>query len=121
MLPPCIARRFLPDEPGVYYCAHPQHHSEHERVTAEVCAVCPLWSQPPPASFRPFPPPPLPALRGKCLYLGKQVGTRKCPTCRGTVRQKVFACSHPDHKETVLTECAECADFVYFQQSQSTE
>ena len=48
---------------------------------------------------------------GKCDYLGEQTSTRSCPTCTGNVRLKVFACSHPLHRETTLPECATCRDF----------
>lgn len=32
---------------------------------------------------------------GPCVYLGKQVGTEECKTCRGKVTLKLFDCSHP--------------------------
>jgi hypothetical protein len=43
--------------------------------------------------------------------LGEQIGTRDCPSCRGKVRLKVFACSHPAHGETTLPDCDLCEDF----------
>jgi hypothetical protein len=110
-LPPCPARRLLESESGVFYCAHPLHHSEDDRVTAPVCQACDLWRQPPPPVFRPFPPPPAPPPRGPCRFLGEQTGLRDCPSCRGTVRVKVFACGHPLHVETTLAECPVCPDF----------
>jgi hypothetical protein len=112
MLPPCLARRYLENEPEVYFCAHPMHHSDGDRVTAEICALCPLWKEAPPAVFREFPPSPLPPPRGRCIYLGPHKGMRDCPSCRGSVRVKVFACSHPRHQETTLAECKECPDHV---------
>lgn len=110
-LPPCHSRRDLPDEPGVYYCAHPQVHAADQRVTAEVCRACGYWRQPPPAAFRPFPPVPSRTAQGPCFFLGEQTGLRDCPSCRGTVRLKVFACDHPRHRETTLAECKLCPDF----------
>jgi hypothetical protein len=109
-LPPCHSRRSLAPESRVYFCAHPDHHSRDGLVTAEMCRICPLWKEVPPVQFRKFPPDPPPKPRGRCLYLGAAVGWRECPSCRGSVRIKVFACSHPRHRETTLAECAECPD-----------
>ena len=47
-----------------------------------------------------------------CQHLGSQTGERNCPTCAGNVRLKVFACSHPLHRETTLPECSTCRDFA---------
>ena len=125
-LVPCPSRRELNDPepgPGVYFCAHPNHHSENSLVTKEVCWVCPLWRQPPPAVFRKFPPDPVPPgqapvprraarlCREPCVFLGDQIGRRDCPSCGGRVRVKVFACAHPQHDETTLHECARCPDY----------
>ena len=42
-----------------------------------------------------------------CRLLGEQVGERECPTCRGHVRVKLYACPH--HPDGVtLAECADC-------------
>jgi hypothetical protein len=46
-----------------------------------------------------------------CTFLGPQTGSRECPTCRGKVRLKVFACGHPAHAETTLPDCDMCQDF----------
>jgi hypothetical protein len=36
-LPPCLARRTLEGQDRVYYCAYPQHHSQDDLVTPELC------------------------------------------------------------------------------------
>jgi hypothetical protein len=82
-------------------------HIQDQRVSVEVCLICTLRNEPPPESFRPFPPPPP---RGTCRYLGDQTGLRDCPTCLGNVRLKVFACKHPAHEETTIQECLVCPD-----------
>ncbi len=110
-VPPCHSRRSLEGQSNLYFCAHPLLHSNNQLVTEEVCRVCPLWREPPPAEFRAFPPVPPPLPRGLCHYLGEETGLRECPSCRGMVRLKVFACHHPRHRETVLTECASCVDY----------
>lgn len=48
--------------------------------------------------------------RDPCLYLGAQTGERPCLTCRGSVRQKVFACSHEAHSDTTILDCSKCPD-----------
>ncbi len=48
--------------------------------------------------------------RDPCLYLGDQTGERPCLSCRGSVRQKVFACSHEAHTDTTILDCARCPD-----------
>ena len=78
-----------------------------QRVSPEICMICTLRNEPPPETFRPFPPP---SPRGPCRHLGAEVGLRDCPTCGGNVRIKVFACDHPAHGETTLAECGACAD-----------
>jgi hypothetical protein len=105
---PCPARRVLEGETGVYFCAHPQMHALDQRVSPEVCQICPYPAQPAPAVFRPFPPPPP---RGSCTHLGGFKTWRQCPSCGGSVRLKVFVCNHPRHLETTLRECVACADF----------
>ena len=45
-----------------------------------------------------------------CRYLGEQTGLRQCSTCRGGVKEKVFACQHPENGETTLRECRVCPD-----------
>jgi hypothetical protein len=123
-LVPCPARREINNpegEPGVYFCAHPSHHSEDNLVTKENCWICPLWREPPPGEYRKFPPDPLPPgripvvaarrRREPCIFLGEQIGFRDCPSCGGSVRVKVFACAHPRHEETTLNECSRCPDY----------
>jgi hypothetical protein len=106
-LPPCHSRRELPTTPGEIYCVHPQVHVNGCRVRTEICNMCDNWRQPEPATFKPFPPPPP---RGQCFHLGEVTGERLCATCRGNVRLKVFACSHPAHTETTWDECKRCPD-----------
>ena len=69
-------------------------------------------AEPPPAEFRVLPPRFFERLQAACRYLGDQTGLRECPTCRGHVRVKVFACRHPNHVETTLAECEQCRDFA---------
>ena len=107
MLPPCHSRRELAAESSVFYCAYPRMHVADQRVTAEICTICSYWREPPPETFRPFPPPPP---RGKCRHLGEQTHWRDCPSCGGNVRVKVFACAHPAHGETTVEECLACPD-----------
>jgi hypothetical protein len=109
-LPPCLARRWLGLDSPVYFCAHPEHHSPNHLVSPEMCLVCPLWQQAPPAHFRPPPPGGPPRPRGPCMHLGEPVGWRDCPSCGGSVRLKVFACAHPAHGEATLGECGQCPD-----------
>lgn len=106
-MPPCPARHDLPDEPGLFYCAHPRVHIRDQRVHPGVCLGCTRWAEVPPEGYRPFPPPPR---RGRCAHLGPETGLRECVTCGGKVRLKVFACAHPTHSETTLDECAVCPD-----------
>jgi hypothetical protein len=82
-----------------------------------------LATQPPPP--RPTPTTADPALAvtrpGPCVFLGLAVpgedgspSMRDCPTCRGNVRLKVFACLHPaheEHPETTVRDCWGCGDY----------
>jgi len=81
------------------------------RVTASICRCCSYWKLPPPENPRPFVPGKPRSALGPCRFLGDQTGERECPTCRGSVRLKVFSCMHPLHEETTLGECEVCADF----------
>lgn len=122
-LPLCHSRRYFEEDPHSYFCAHPHHHFPSGRITAEVCQVCPLWQQPAPAHFLPFPPVVdqllsvrrLPSLPKPCIYLGEVAGKRPCSSCRGTVWIKAFACAHPQHRETTLDECRTCPDYAPWQ------
>jgi hypothetical protein len=58
---------------------------------------------------------------GDCAYLGEAVmeagrhATRLCPTCSGTVRLKLFECSHPRHAadpQTTSKGCKACPDWT---------
>jgi hypothetical protein len=106
-LPACHSRRPLPGESAVFYCAHPRVFIEGGRVTAQICGMCDRWKEPAPEVFRPFPPP---RPRDPCVHLGQEVGLRDCEGCRGTVKVRVFACSHPAHRETTLANCTTCGD-----------
>src|SRR5438105_1221284 len=107
---PCHSRRYFQGESRLFFCAHPLMHSRDNLVTLQICQVCPLWQQPPPETYRPFTLTAPPKPRGPCAHLGEQVGWRECPSCQGSVRLKVFACGHPRHQETTLSECLQCPD-----------
>jgi Tfp pilus assembly protein PilF len=53
-----------------------------------------------------------PIARQPCRHLGNFVALRPCESCRGNVQQKVFACSHPAHRQTTLAECQGCHDYT---------
>jgi len=53
----------------------------------------------------------IPAYARPCLYLGGQLGERDCKSCKGSVRLKVFACSHQRHDDTTIRDCKTCADY----------
>lgn len=110
-LSPCHSRRDFDPEHMVYLCAHPKVHVQDNLVTADVCRSCTRWQEPPPAKFREFPAGKYLVRQGPCYYLGQQTGLRDCPSCRGSVKIKVFACLHPDHKTTTIAECARCSDY----------
>jgi len=110
-LPPCPARHSLAGNRELFFCAHPQLFIRDCAVTGPICTSCRLWQEPPPERMRPLPMVWPPKPRGQCSYLGQQTGLRECNTCAGSVRVKVFACGHPRHGETTLTECANCPDF----------
>ncbi len=48
-----------------------------------------------------------------CRLLGAATGeTETCPSCRGTVRLKVFACEHEEHGPvTTNKKCGNCAGY----------
>ena len=107
-LPYCHCRREHDAASHVYFCAHPMVHTEGNLVGADICQTCRRWQEPPPAVFRPS----THVVRsGPCLHLGAQTGLRDCPTCRASVKVKVFACAHPDHEETTIKECISCTDY----------
>jgi hypothetical protein len=72
---------------------------------------------PPPAGRRAAPAP----ARSTCRHLGDPIegeggeqATRRCGTCRGEVRLKLWACLHPGHEgrpETTARECSRCPDY----------
>lgn len=110
-LPDCHSRR--DDDPAarLFLCAHPKVHVADNRVTSAVCRICAHWQQPPPSPFREFPPGQFIVRHGPCEYLGAQIALRECPSCRGNVKVKVFACSHPTHDTTTIDDCLHCSDY----------
>jgi len=111
-LPPCHSRRDVPGQADQYFCAHPGVHVEDNLVTAEVCQTCALWQEPPPAKFRPVElPTAVSERKGDCTFLGPATGWRRCPTCRGNVRLRVYECLHPWHDSTTIPECQKCAEY----------
>jgi len=111
-LPPCHSRQTIPDCTDRFHCLHPQVHIRDHVVTPSICRACSRWREPPPE--RPSPKSDLvPPNRGlRCRHFGQQIGQRDCPSCRGSVQVKVFACSHPAHEDTTLEGCRTCADFT---------
>lgn len=55
-----------------------------------------------------------------CGYLGAPTGeTHLCPTCKGTVRLKVFDCVHPAHGQVTVKDCEVCSDYLQKPQAPS--
>jgi hypothetical protein len=46
-----------------------------------------------------------------CCHLGPEAGFRLRAAAGGHCREAVFACRHPDHRETTLAECRNCRDW----------
>jgi hypothetical protein len=111
VLSPCHSRRDIRPEKGLYFCRHPKVHLPGGVVDATFCGGCRLAEQPPPECPRPFSPPPAAFHDGPCFYLGDQVSEQECPSCRGSVRIKVYRCHHPAHSETKLADCSFCTDY----------
>ncbi len=109
--PECHSRRVIEDNSRQSFCAHPRVHARNQLVTAEMCRICELRKQPPPESFRPFPPRRGSPTGQPCFYLGEQTGLTECHTCRGSVKLKTYQCRHALHGETTLRDCERCADF----------
>ena len=49
---------------------------------------------------------------GPCRHLGAQSGETRCMTCRGNVRQRIFACHHPRHEKATILQCRKCPDYT---------
>ena len=112
-LAPCHSRREFDPQEQKFFCAHPKVGVADALVSPEFCRVCSLCRQSPPAQFRTRPPSQTRQRRTvPCRHLGDQTGLRDCPTCRGQVQVKVFACSHPGHRETTRDQCLQCGDYV---------
>jgi tetratricopeptide (TPR) repeat protein len=117
-LAPCHSRREFDPQEEKFFCAHPKVGVADALVSAEFCRVCSLWRQPPPTKFRTRPPVQTRLRRTvPCRHLGEQTGLRDCPTCRGQVQIKVFACSHPAHRETTRDQCLQCRDYVAMEEA----
>jgi hypothetical protein len=110
-LPLCHSRRAIEGRTDEALCVHPRVHVRDNLVTASLCRQCSFWREPAPASFRIEAPQYVGQRALSCIHLGNQTGLRPCPTCRGSVSVKVFACHHPRHGETTLAECFQCSDF----------
>src|SRR5688572_29136967 len=110
-LPPCESRRDYWSSQGVFFCAHPNVHTQNNLVSTAICRACPHSHEPPPSDFRPYPAILALERTGTCLHLGEQVALRDCSTCSGHVQIKVFACSHPSHGETTFADCERCVDY----------
>lgn len=110
-LAPCHSRHELTGVAGRYFCAHPNVWATNHVVSYEFCRICPRWRELPPDNPRTMPPRLVERLSGGCCHLGEEIGTRPCSGCLGNVRVKVFACRHPNHRETTLKECEVCGDF----------
>ena len=110
-LPPCHSRREL--EPGtkVFFCAHPDMVAPDQLVTPAICKACHYRQMPPPEKFRDIFRPLALNREGPCFHLGEMKGLRDCPTCKGSVRLKVYQCHHPLHSDTTIRECKICLDY----------
>jgi hypothetical protein len=111
-LAPCHSRHEIEELPEMYFCAHPRVFAAGSIISAEFCRICNYWRQPAPDNPRPFDAKAALRLTAACRHLGEQTGWRDCPTCRGNVRLKIFACAHPEHVETTRQECRICPDFA---------
>jgi len=110
-LPECDSRRPVEDAEDEFLCLHPQVVSRGNRVTDGICKSCVYCQSPPPGEL--VEPEEDSTLRriGPCRHLGEQTGGRRCGSCGGSVRIKIFACRHPDHTETTLRDCLLCEDY----------
>jgi hypothetical protein len=95
-------------------------HVRNQLVTPPLCRVCTLWQQPAPAEFRIMPKGPL-IRDDPCRHLGEVIELRRCATCRGDVKIKIFACRHAAHQETTLAHCQECPDYAWPSDDSMTE
>ena len=103
----CHSRRMLDGDSSVFFCANPRMHAPRSwsRPSSAVCAAC--GASPLPRPFGLLPPPG----RAGHASTGQRAGPRECKRCRGSVRQKTFACGHPLHGEAVLRDCRSCPDY----------
>jgi hypothetical protein len=119
--PACHSRWILHSTQGaVRLCAHPKVSSTENVVPLSICTRCRHRLLPPPTHFRELRPPTGKVRYGSCRHLGGVVGERICDGCRGNVRLKVFACSHPAHEATTLSDCQKCADYQPKDENQTT-
>lgn len=111
-LPTCHSRHTLPGTEERFFCAHPQVFATRSIVSYEFCRACELRRLPAPDAPRALPARLIDHRPGSCRYLGGEIGQRRCNTCLGDVRIKVFSCHHPQHAETTLSDCQVCNDFM---------
>jgi hypothetical protein len=84
--------------------------------TADQCRVCWLYAYDPAYRALWDAAGPAPRRTGPCVHRGPEVRQEECPTCRGRVRLKVFACGL--HGECTVARplagtacCATCPDY----------
>ena len=108
---PCAMRSDWIRNHGRYFCRHSSVHVRDQIVSPSVCRLCSHRTTEQVSPSRPYPTLNLVQRTGPCFHLGDQTGERKCTTCQGDVRQKVFRCLHPEHQETTFKDCDHCSDY----------
>lgn len=108
---PCAMRADWIRNHGRFFCRHPHVFVRDQIVSPSICRLCSHRSSISLPEARPFPTLNLVNRSGPCFHLGNQTGERKCSTCRGDVRQKVYQCDHPEHGETTIKDCDLCSDY----------
>ncbi len=91
------------DDPAVQLCQvcqRPQRAPAGSRIRRRCCGLLPNVVKPDP-------------IRQHCVHLGAASGFRDCPSCRGTVKQKTYACL-AGHGDVTLADCRLCGDYKPF-------